>query len=72
MIGWTLWYDLGEENMILFLPPETTGKTESTPATARSFYSLDFFWIDSWTAWLYNPFFAENLFSLADEFVFVG
>ena len=29
--------------MILFLPPETTGKTESTPATARSFYSLDFF-----------------------------
>ena len=50
------------------------GKTESTPATAlkfRSFDPLEFFGSIHKRPG-YGPFFAENPFSPADEFVLVG
>jgi len=52
----------------------STGKTESTPATApkfRSFHPLEFFGSIHKRPG-YGPFFAENPFSPANEFVLMG
>ena len=52
----------------------SAGKTESTAATPpkfRSFYPLEFFGLIHKRPG-YDPFFAENPFSPADEFVFMG
>ena len=58
--------------MARFGPP--AGKTQSTAATPpkfRSFYPLEFFGLIHKRPG-YDPFFAENPFSPADEFVFMG
>ena len=52
----------------------SAGKTESTAATPpkfRSFYPLEFFGLIHKRPG-YDPFFAENPFAPADEFVFMG
>ena len=49
----------------------SAGKTESTPPKFRSFYPLEFFGLIHKRPG-YNPFFAENPFAPADEFVFMG
>jgi len=49
----------------------SAGKTESTAATPPKFASLEFFGLIHKRPG-YDPFFAENPFSPADEFVFMG
>ena len=49
----------------------STGKNESTPPTCWSFHALELFRLIHKQPG-HDPFFAENQFSLTDEFVFMG